>query len=137
MSDTLPFDLSKYSYRELAYFLEQFDDIVRYKLGSHVSDGVPPKEVLHTPYMSRQESEVPQDNVRAFLEFQQACGDAIRRQMEKYRWVEAATTPRSPFTFGDDQENRENGKPKEEPRRKRRRAKDPTKPPSDGGGGPS
>lgn len=137
MSDTHQYNPPKPSYRELAHLLECVEAGIRRTLADHASDGAPPKEILHSPYLSRMESEVPQDTVRTYLEMQQAWADDIRRRLERFRWIETSM-PKPPFmTSSEDQENNENGKPKEEPRRRRRRAKDPTKPPSNGGDGAS
>jgi hypothetical protein len=137
MSETPQYSPSNYSYRELAHLLECVEAGIRRTLGDLTSDGAPPKEILHSPYLSRMESEVSQDTVRTYLEMQQAWADDIRRRLERFRWIETSM-PKPPFmTSSEDQENKENGKPKEEPRRRRRRAKDAAKPPTDGGDGAS
>jgi hypothetical protein len=133
----LPYNPSKYNYRELAHLLEAVEAGIRHTLDSLASDGQPPKEILHSAYLSRMESEVPQDTIRLYLAMQQAWADDLRRHIERYRWVEMPV-PTPPFMQSSaNQENHENGKPKEEPRRRRKRAKDPTRPPSGGDGGAS
>jgi hypothetical protein len=134
MSDH-PKRLDDYTYRELAFEREIAEAVIRHLIENHMGDGAPPKQVLHTPYLSRMESEVDQLALHRYLQKQQAWVDELARRMEKYHWMVSPVEPRPPF-MEINQESQENGKPKEEPRRGRRRQREKDAPkPSEGGGG--
>lgn len=125
--------LSKLSYRELAHQFAISEEIVRHLMADCASDGNPPKRVLHSDYLARQESEVPQDSIRYGIQVQLEIQDQIRQRMEHFKWVESPTPKLYIVGSKTDPEKTTNGKEQEGQRgRRRRNKKDP--PPTSGNG---